>query len=65
MCHSWETSNCDAQRHEVGKAYSWRDSRISRLVMLCNGEFNSGIVCELTKNKNSCGIESENYFVII
>ena len=65
MCHSWEMSYSDAQRYEAGKAYSWRNNRISRLVMLCSGEFDSGIVYELTKNKNDCRIESENYFVII
>ena len=38
-----------------------RDDRILRLVMLCNGEFDSGIVCELVENENSCRIESTNY----
>ena len=32
------------------------DDRILRLVMLCNGEFDSVnlIVCELVENENSC-----------
>ena len=40
------------------------DDRILRLVMLCNGEFDSRIVCELIKNKNSCRIESTNYSML-
>ena len=42
-----------------------KDDRILRLVMLCDGEFNSGIVCELVENENSCGIKSTNYSIWI
>ena len=61
MCHSWETSYFDAQRYETGEAYLWRDNQFQRLVMSYNREFDSRIVCELIKNKNSCRIKSTNY----
>ena len=51
----------DAQGYEAGKAYSCRSNQFLRLVMSYDSEFNSGIVCDLIKNKNSCGIKSMNY----